>query len=80
MEEIERLKEAISETLEGFTLFIKCSAEQGRVRYVPEYEALSIESEEELLSVSLSVNIKEWLRKKRGTDRQEYAGYCSRNS
>jgi uncharacterized protein with NAD-binding domain and iron-sulfur cluster len=44
--------------------FIKRSAKQGRVRYVPEYEALSIESEEELLSVSLSVDIKDWLRKK----------------
>ncbi|MCM3789685.1 hypothetical protein M3221_14925 [Domibacillus indicus] len=44
--------------------FIKRSAKQGRVRYVPEYEALSIESEEELLPVSLSVDIKKWLRKK----------------
>ena len=44
--------------------FIKRSAKQGRVRYVPEYEALSIESEEELLSVLLSVDIKDWLRKK----------------
>ncbi|WNS78813.1 hypothetical protein RRU94_02390 [Domibacillus sp. DTU_2020_1001157_1_SI_ALB_TIR_016] len=34
------------------------------MRYVPEYEALSIESKEELLSVSLSVDIKDWLRKK----------------
>ncbi|MCM3790005.1 hypothetical protein M3221_16575 [Domibacillus indicus] len=46
--------------------FIKRSAKtkQGRLRYVPKYEALSIESEEELLSVSLSVDIKDWLRKK----------------
>ena len=43
--------------------FIKRSAKQGRVRYVPEYNALSIESQEELLSVSLSVDIKDWLRK-----------------
>ncbi|MCM3790009.1 hypothetical protein M3221_16595 [Domibacillus indicus] len=34
------------------------------MRYVPEYDALSIESQEELLSVSLSVDIKDWLRKK----------------
>ncbi|MEM1503758.1 hypothetical protein RG959_10110 [Domibacillus sp. 8LH] len=39
--------------------FIKRLAKQGRVRYVPEYEALSIESEEELLLVSLSVDIKD---------------------
>ncbi|MEM1505780.1 hypothetical protein RG959_20485 [Domibacillus sp. 8LH] len=39
--------------------FIKHSIKQGRVRYVPEYEALSVESEEELLSVSLSVDIKD---------------------
>ena len=44
--------------------FIKRAAKQGRVWYVPEYEALSIESEEELLSVSLSVDIKGWLRQK----------------
>ncbi|WNS78622.1 hypothetical protein RRU94_01320 [Domibacillus sp. DTU_2020_1001157_1_SI_ALB_TIR_016] len=44
--------------------FIKRSAKQGRVRYVPEYEALSIQSQEELLAVSLSVDIKDWLRKK----------------
>ncbi|MCM3791188.1 hypothetical protein M3221_22905 [Domibacillus indicus] len=44
--------------------FVKRSAKQGRVRYVPEYKALSIESEEELLSVSLSVDIKDWLRTK----------------
>ncbi|MCM3790014.1 helix-turn-helix domain-containing protein [Domibacillus indicus] len=44
--------------------FIKRSAKQGRVRYVPEYEGISIESQEELLSVSLSVDIKDWLRKK----------------
>lgn len=39
--------------------FIKHSAKQGRIRYFPEYDALSIESEEELLSVSLSLDIKE---------------------
>ncbi|WNS79231.1 hypothetical protein RRU94_16890 [Domibacillus sp. DTU_2020_1001157_1_SI_ALB_TIR_016] len=44
--------------------FIKRLAKQGRVRYVPEYEALNIGLEEELLSVSLSVDIKDWLRKK----------------
>lgn len=44
--------------------FIKRSAKQGRVRYIPECDALSIESEEELLSISLSVGIKDWLRKK----------------
>lgn len=44
--------------------FIKRSAKQGRVRYIPECEALSIESEEELLSVSFSVDIKDWLWKK----------------
>jgi len=44
--------------------FIKRSVKQGCVGYVPEYEAFSIESQEELLSVSLSVDIKEWLRRK----------------
>ncbi|MFD6441584.1 hypothetical protein ACFWDG_17640 [Peribacillus sp. NPDC060186] len=44
--------------------FIKRSAKQVRLRYVPEYDALSIESEVELLLVSLSVDIKDWLRKK----------------
>lgn len=44
--------------------FIKRSAKQECVRYVLEYEELSIESEEELLSVSLSVDITDWLRKK----------------
>lgn len=44
--------------------FINRSAKQGRIRYVPEYNALSIESQEELLSVSLSVDIKDWLRNK----------------
>lgn len=44
--------------------FIKCSVKQGRVYYGSEYNALSIESEKELLSVSLSVDIKEGLRKR----------------
>ena len=42
------------------------------MRYVPEYDALIIESQEELLSISLSVGIKDWLRKKE--NRQ--AGVC----
>ncbi|MCI2256027.1 hypothetical protein L2D08_16870 [Domibacillus sp. PGB-M46] len=41
--------------------FIKRSAKQGRMCYVPEYKALGIKSEEEPLSVSLSADIKDWL-------------------
>lgn len=48
----------------NYPTLLSRSAKQGRVRYVPEYNALSIESVEELFSVSLSVNIKDWLRKK----------------
>lgn len=56
--------------------FIKCSAKQGRVRYVPKYEALSIESEE-LLPVSLSVDIKDWLRRKRGQTGKSMQGIAA---
>ncbi|MEM1505778.1 hypothetical protein RG959_20475 [Domibacillus sp. 8LH] len=44
--------------------FIKHSIKQRRVRYVQEYDTLSIESAEELLSVSLSLDIMGWLCKK----------------
>ncbi|MED4116282.1 hypothetical protein P4661_25945 [Priestia megaterium] len=42
------------------TDFIKRSVKQGQVRYISEYEALSIESAAE----PLSVDIKSWLRSK----------------
>ncbi len=43
--------------------FVKRSTKQGCVRYIREYETLSIESEEELPSVFLSLDIKDWLRR-----------------
>jgi len=54
----------LNEVSDELADFIKHSAKQGPGRQVPEYDALSIESQEELLSVSLSINIKDWLRKK----------------
>ncbi|MCP3763791.1 helix-turn-helix domain-containing protein [Domibacillus sp. A3M-37] len=57
--------------------FLKRQLVHGRIRYSPEHEALSIESDEELLSVYLPREIKEWLKKEaeeKGTSMQEVAG------
>ena len=57
--------------------FLKRQLVQGRARYSAEHEALSIESEEELLSVYLPREIKKWLKKEaeeKGTSMQEIAG------
>ncbi|MCP3763690.1 helix-turn-helix domain-containing protein [Domibacillus sp. A3M-37] len=57
--------------------FLKRQLVQGRIQYSREHEAISIESEEELLSVYLPRKIKEWLKKEaeeKGTSMQEVAG------
>jgi hypothetical protein len=57
--------------------FLKRQLVQGRARYSSEHEALSIESDEELLSVYLPREIKEWLKKEaeeKSTNMQEIAG------
>ncbi|MCP3763794.1 hypothetical protein NLX67_15575 [Domibacillus sp. A3M-37] len=43
--------------------FLKQHLVQDRARYSPEHEALSVESDEESLSMYLPREIKEWLKK-----------------
>ncbi|MET1030107.1 hypothetical protein [Domibacillus tundrae] len=57
--------------------FLKRHLVQDRARYSSDHEALSTESEEELLSVYLPREIKEWLKKEaeeKGTSMQAVAG------